>query len=156
MIVPTWFCAVTLPDPGPPVLIHALLVSLAAVGCWRLVASGRWEARGNVEGARRLARNGGFLLAGATLGHLATGAWLLAGLDPRARGLLLDPRGASLLALVVGGFAALAAAWIGLLAGLSGKPRPSGMFAAGLFVLSLVALTGAWLLAGGASGLFAD
>jgi hypothetical protein len=90
-----------------------------AMGCGMVVGAGRMEAEGRLEEAKRRARHGGFL---AALGSLlaAVGA---AGL-PTQRGIV-----ASL--LLASGFAAL-------LAGLSGKPRPTGWAALSLLVAGIV------------------
>jgi len=101
---------------------------LLAMGCALLLRAGRLEAEGRLEDARRGARHGGFL---AALGSLvaAAGAWAVPATARAAGGL-----GAGL--LLGSGFAAL-------LAGLSGKPRPTAWAALLLGVAgAVVALYG--------------
>lgn len=94
-----------------------------AFGCGMVVQAGRLEAEGRLVEARRVARNGGFL---AALGALVAAAG--AGALPEAAGV---PRGAVAGLMLASGFAAL-------LAGLSGKPRPTGWAAAALMVAGAV------------------
>jgi hypothetical protein len=88
-----------------------------AMGCGLVLRAGRLEADGRLEEARRGARQGGFI---AAIGSLlaAVGAATL----PAQRG--VSP-GVVAGLLLASGFAAL-------LAGLSGKPRPTGWAAAAL------------------------
>jgi hypothetical protein len=95
--------------------------AVGAAGFAAILLAGRREARGELEEARRLVRLGGWpALAGATSLALLSG-----GAAP------LPLVSASL--LVLSGFAAM-------LAGLSGKPRPTGHFAALLFAAGLLLL----------------
>ena len=82
-----------------------------AIGCGTVVRAGRLEGEGRLVEARRGARQGGFL---AALGSLlaATGASAL----PAESGVL---KGAVAVLMLASGLTAL-------LAGLSGKPRPTG------------------------------
>jgi hypothetical protein len=99
---------------------HLLIL---AMGSGMVVRAGRLEAEGRLVEARRVARNGGFL---AALGALvaAAGAGALPEAAGAARGLVAG-------LMIAAGFAAL-------LAGLSGKPRPTGWAAAGLLVAGAV------------------
>jgi hypothetical protein len=90
-----------------------------AMGCGMVVNAGRMEAEGRLEEARRRARQGGFLAVLGSIFAAASAAALPAGRGPVAALL-----GAS-------GFAAL-------LAGLSGKPRPTGWAALALVAAAVV------------------
>ena len=94
-----------------------------AMGCGMILGAGRLEAEGKLVEAKRRARQGGFL---AALGSLlaAVGA---AGL-PEGVG---TSRGLIAALMLASGFAAL-------LAGLSGKPRPTGWAALALLVAGIV------------------
>ena len=88
---------------------------VAATGFLIILLAGRREARGKLQEARRLARLGGWpALAGALSVALLSSAL-------------------PALLLAFAGFA-------GLLAGLSGKPRPTGQIAAILFAAVLLLL----------------
>ncbi len=135
------------PEVAPLVLLHlaAFLIAgaLAAVGCGRVLVAGREEAQGRLEAARRLARRGGFEMILATPAQI-TASFILAA-SPTLRPGLLPPDGDPVAAVALSLFTvlALASAFAGLLAGLSGKPRPTGWVAAGLLILDVVA----WALA---------
>jgi len=98
-------------------------VLFLVMGCGMVLRAGRLEAEGRLVEARRGARQGGFL---AALGSLlaAVGAAAL----PVAGG---ASRGLAAALLLSSGFAAL-------LAGLSGKPRPTGWAALALLVGGIV------------------
>lgn len=104
-----------------PLFLAPFLVG--TTGCLLLLAAGRHYVRGRLDPARRLGRRAGWLLLGgdALLGLLAAGAALGRAAAPSWTGLA----GAALL---------LAAGAVGLLGGLSGKPRPADGFAALLHV----------------------
>ena len=85
-----------------------------AMGCGMILRAGRLEAEGRLVEARRGARHGGFL---AALGSLVAAAGA--------------PRALVAALLLASGFAAL-------LAGLSGKPRPTGWAALALLVAGVV------------------
>jgi hypothetical protein len=89
-------------------------LTLLALGCGLLLRAGRLEAAGHLIQARRVARQGGFL---GVLGSLVAAAGA--------------PRLAPAMLLLASGFAAL-------LAGLSGKPRPTGWAAFALLVAGAV------------------
>ena len=90
-----------------------------AMGCGLILRAGRLEAEGRLVEARRGARQGGFLAAlGALFG--AASAFALPARQGAVAGILL-----------ASGFAAL-------LAGLSGKPRPTGWAALGLLIAGVV------------------
>ncbi len=106
-------------------LVHDLARGMAGVGCFLVLVAGGLERRGELRAARRLARTGGFTSAvGAAVQAASVPflAWTAAS---------AVPLGASVLA-------ALASGLVALLAGLAGKPRPSGSFAALLWIASLV------------------
>lgn len=98
-------------------------VLFLALGCGMVVRAGRLEAEGRLLEARRGARHGGFL---AALGSLlaATGAAGLPATGGASAGLVAG-------LMLASGFAAL-------LAGLSGKPRPTGWAALALLVSGIV------------------
>jgi hypothetical protein len=91
---------------------------VAATGFSIILLAGRREARGKLREARRLARLGGW--------PALAGALSLALLSSVLPALLLAPSG-----------------FAGLLAGLSGKPRPTGQIAAILFAAGLLLLVAA-------------
>ena len=94
-----------------------------AMGCGMILGAGRLEAEGKLVEAKRRARQGGFL---AALGSLLAAAG--------AAGLPAD--GAAPRGLVAG--LVLASGFTALLAGLSGKPRPTGWAALALLVAGVV------------------
>jgi hypothetical protein len=94
-----------------------------AMGCGLVLRAGRLEAAGSLLEARRSARQGGFL---AALGALFGAASVFA-LPEGAR----HEREIAAGLLLASGFAAL-------LAGLSGKPRPTGFAAAALLAAAIV------------------
>jgi hypothetical protein len=94
-----------------------------AMGCGMVIGAGRMEAEGRLEEARRKARQGGFL---AAIGSLLAAAGA-AGL-PAAAG---SGRGIVAGLVLASGFAAL-------LAGLAGKPRPTGWAALALLAAAVV------------------
>jgi hypothetical protein len=127
--------------------VHVLLHVGAVVGCARILLAGRLESRGRLERARAVARRGGFVMAGASLATVASWPALAATLPhPLRRAFFVD----SELALPVaaaGMLVTVLAGFVGLLAGLTGKPRPSGWLAAALLLVGLAAgLSSAWLL----------
>jgi hypothetical protein len=95
----------------------------AAAGLLMILLAGAREARGELSPARRLVRLGGWLAVPGSFGTAvlfhtaASGPIAIAG------------------AVLVSG-----AGFAGLLAALSGKPRPSGHFAAALFLAGLLCL----------------
>jgi hypothetical protein len=94
-----------------------------AMGCGMVLRAGRLEAAGHLVESRRGARQGGFLSAlGALLG--AASAFAL----PASAG---NARGIAAALLLASGFAAL-------LAGLAGKPRPTGWAALALLIGGVV------------------
>ena len=93
-----------------------------AAGCAMLLRAGRLEAAGGLVEARATARRGGFLAALGALVAAASAAALPGAGPGRAYGAGL---------LLVSGLAAL-------LAGLSGKPRPTGWAAAALLLAGAV------------------
>lgn len=96
---------------------------LLAMGCGMVLRAGRLEAAGRLVEARRGARHGGFL---AAIGSLlaAAGAGALPAEAGASRGLV-----AALM---------LASGFTALLAGLSGKPRPTGWAALALLAGGVV------------------
>lgn len=113
------------PMPGQLTALIAAAVTAVAGLLMILLAGGR-EARGELGAARRLVRLGGWLAVPGSFGSAvlihtaASGPFALAG------------------ALFFFG-----AGFTALLAALSGKPRPSGHFAAALFLAGLLCLLAA-------------
>jgi hypothetical protein len=110
-----------------PAAVEALLkflphLLLLAMGCGMVVRAGRLESGGELVQAKRVVRQGGWLAAfGSLLAAVGAAALPSSG---GARGLVAG--------LMLG---AGLAAW---LAGLSGKPRPTGWAALALFVAGAV------------------
>jgi hypothetical protein len=119
---------------GPAGWLHLISGAAIAPGCWLLLLAGGREAAGALEESRRLARPGGLLMAAGAAGQVAA---VLAALALRWG----EPAGR---ALAVSLGAGAAAGFAGLLAGLAGKPRPTGQLAAALLAVATVA----WLAAG--------
>jgi hypothetical protein len=120
-----------------------LIGSIATSGCYLVLHAARLEARGALRPARIQVRLGGktaFLAIDGLLILLLVSSIIVA---VTRRGSLV-PIGASTVVVVLAG-ATLAgtAGLVALLAGLSGKPRPSGYFAAALYVTGLLLLVGA-------------
>jgi hypothetical protein len=99
-------------------------------GCAMVIMAGRSERGGNLERASHEVRRGGFLMAAGSVIQALSGIVSLAVVGIPSPGAL---------ALSASATAILAAGCAGLLAGLSGKPRPTGYLAAALVVASAVA-----------------
>lgn len=108
-------------------------------GCYLLLVAGNAESRGRLATARRLARLGGLLAAIGALAQLAPGLWRFGNLPQQ----IASDSGTRAAVLSLGLASAMVAGLVGLLAGLSGKPRPSGHACAAFVALSAVA----WVLA---------
>lgn len=117
--------------------------AVVAAGCHLVLHAGRLEGGGRLLASRELVR-----VAGKTM---FLGADLVVALTLAS---LLDPAGPTRAALASGGAPAAAALFLGaagcaaggfagLLAGISGKPRPSGPVAAGLYVAGQLVLVSA-------------
>jgi hypothetical protein len=102
---------------------------LATPGAFLVLAAGRAERAGDLERARRVARRGGFLMAGGAVVAIAAGSSTL---------LLAGSRTANTFLLWASLTTAAAAGFAGLLAGLAGKPRPTGYLAAALLATSVM------------------
>lgn len=116
--------------------------SITVAACALLIRSGEAEYKGELSSARRLARLGGKTLFLATVG---LDVILLAMLFGAPAGLRDNPE--ALVTLVAGLIALGLAGFVGLLAGLSGKPRPSGGFAVVLHLAGQIAWVAALFLA---------
>lgn len=116
--------------PAIPLFLAPFL--LGTLGCLLLLAAGRRYVRGRLDSARGLGRRAGWLLLAGdgSLGLLAAAAALV-GPTPTSWAF---PAGALLLG---------AAGVVGLLGGLSGKPRPADGFAAALHVAGACCLLAA-------------
>jgi hypothetical protein len=131
-------------EPTARVSIAAILLvgSAAASGGWLLLAAGRLERRGRLGRSRRLARRAGFLLA-AGAASLAATAWADLLFRPALRRGVLQCEPAAAVALASGLLLLGLATFCGLLAALSGKPRPTGTFAALCYLAGIGCLAGA-------------
>jgi len=110
-----------------------LAAGTATAGCCLLLFAGRLERLGRLEPARSHVRRGGLLLpSGSALHIVALIVWWLAE----------RPEADAVWAVTTAGLFGLAG-FVGLLAGLSGKPRPSGWFAVGFYVAACLALCAA-------------
>jgi len=120
-----------------------LIGSVATSGCYLVWHAARMEARGALRPARTQVRAGGkvaFLAIDGLLILLLVSSIVVA----VARRDALGPIEAGTVAQFLAGAASLASAGVvALLAGLSGKPRPSGYFAVALYVVGLALLVGA-------------
>jgi hypothetical protein len=113
---------------------------ILAWGCGLLLAAGRHEARGRLDDAARRARRGGFFAAFGALGQILVGIIVLPALGARA-GVDVQQIALVTASLLLGA----AAGFVGLLAGLSRKPRPAGRAAAALLVMAVILWTlAAW------------
>jgi hypothetical protein len=100
----------------------------ATPGAFLVLVAGRAEHGGDLARARRVTRRGGFLMAGGALVSIVadlTTVWLGA----------VPPESASFIWASL--TTAAAAGIAGLLAGLAGKPRPTGYLAAALLATSV-------------------
>jgi len=106
-------------------------------GSYVMLDAGRREARGRLRAARRQVRLGGELtfLGTSTLLVLLWSDLLLV---PSFRRALLVESGIAGVLLLLGMICLLCAAFVAILAGLAGKPRPSAYFATLFYVLGLV------------------
>ncbi len=121
-------------NPAP----FAVTGGLAVAGSYLLLHAGRSEARGRLRAARRMARFGGSLLLFGVLAQLVLVWRDLLFIVPFRRAALGHSEPA--LALAVAMLALGVAAFIGLVAGLAGKPRPSGYFSTLLHLLGVSSL----------------
>ena len=133
-------------DPGN--LLHGTGISALLVvgviptsGAYLMHDAARQEAAGSLRIARRQARFSGRLIF---WGALVLAAWASAELlvRPGSRQALLDGPTLAAPVLAASMFALGGSAFIGLLAGLSRKPRPSGSFAVLLYFCGLAGLLG--------------
>ena len=129
-------------EPVPILLpgLSLLACSVAASGCYLLLLCGSLEGSGRRRSSRRQARQAGFALAMGAVAQTLLLTMILAGVGipsaaARPESLLTAPLG-----IACGAILSLLAGFVGLLGGLSGKPRPSGRFATLLYLLSLSVL----------------
>lgn len=120
-----------------------LIGSLATSGCYLVLHAARLEARGALRPARVQVRPGGksaFLAIDALLTLLLVSAIVVA---VSQRGYPIPIGVGTLVAVLAGAALAGMAGLLALLAGLSGKPRPSGYFAATFYLIGLLLLVAA-------------
>lgn len=118
------------------------LGGLATGSAYLVLAAGSLEARGRLRAAKRQVRLGGKLMFLGVFSQLVS-IWSDLLFRPRFRLSIVREVPMAALALAGGMLALGCAAFTGLLAGLSGKPRPSGGFAVLLYVGGLTALIAA-------------
>jgi hypothetical protein len=125
----------------------ALAIALSLASCYVLLHAGLRESRGELRGARVEVGLAGRVLF---LGVLAIEVLVFSGLiyDASLRRASVAGSPATGLALTGSLLVLGLAAFVGLVAGLAGKPRPSGPFAVVLFLAGLLGL----LSAGAAPG----
>lgn len=123
--------------PGVP-----LAGTLATCGCYLILHAGRRERLGKLRAARRLVRFGGNLLFVGIIIQLVLRFATLVRLPRTLVLAALDQTHAPAWVLLLGPTALGFAVFIGLLAGLAGKPRPSALFVTVLYVGGLAALIG--------------
>ena len=122
---------------GPAILL--VLGSIPTSGGYLLLHAAHLEAGGQLRRARRQVRPAGRLMfRGVLLLLTALGAGLL--FHPGFRREMLGDISLDATILLSGALALAAAALVGLLAGLSGKPRPSARFAVLLYLCGLAGL----------------
>lgn len=100
-----------------------------------LLRAGAVEKRGLLEAARRIARRGGMAMGGGALLELGAGVVLSLSIG---RGPAVWPLAATALVAAAG------AGFAGLLAGLAGKPRPTGALAVILLLVAAVLAALCW------------
>lgn len=118
-------------------LVYLALFAALTWGLWRVLRGGREEAAGRVEGGARTARLGGFVAASAACACVAVGPGVLAFMPDRVRDWMYESGGSSPAVAVASalGLTVLCGFLCGL-AGLSGKPRPTGWGAALVWMLA--------------------
>ena len=118
----------------------------ATAGCYVMLNAGRREARGRLAAARRQVRLGGELAFLGTFAQLVL-LWGPLIFVPATRRALLVESGTAGVILLVGMIGLLCAAFVAILAGLAGKPRPSAYFATLFYLLGLLSVLAATQMA---------
>lgn len=144
-----WLVVRTPPEPGNlssrlwlSLVLCGLFGGPGAMGCLMVVTAGIVESRGWRRRAARRVDTAGRLMFLSCAAYAATVLGGLALSSPQTRGEWLPgPWSAGL--IVLSAIALGLAGFVGLLAGLSRKPRPSGTFAAVLYLASQWALLSA-------------
>ena len=120
-----------------------LIGSVATSGCYLVLHAARLEARGALRPARAQARLGGKTAFLAIDGLLILVLVSLIVVSVTQRGTLVPSNAVVVVQILAGAACTGGAGLVALLAGLSAKPRPSGYFAAALYVVGLALLVGA-------------
>ncbi len=120
----------------------------STAGNYVMLNAGRREARGRLGAARRQVRLGGELAFLGTFAQLVL-LWRDLLFLPEFRRAMLVQSGVAGVILLVGMICLFCAAFVAILAGLAGKPRPSAYFATLLYVLGLVGVLASMQLAFG-------
>jgi hypothetical protein len=128
--------------PWASPLAFLLLGGLATASALLVLLSGRLEATGRIRAARRQIRLSGKLMFLGIFAQLVL-MWTDLLFRPRFRVAIVRDAPVAALAMAGGMLALGCAAFVGLLAGLSGKPRPSGGFATLLYLAGLAGILGA-------------
>ena len=108
-------------------------------GGYVMLEAGRREARGRLGAARRQVRLGGQLAFLGTFAQLVL-LWRDLLFLPAFRRALLVESGTAGVILLLGMVCLFCAAFVAILAGLAGKPRPSAYFATLFYVLGLLSV----------------
>ncbi len=112
--------------------------SVTPTGVSLALEAGRRERRGRLRSARRLVRLGGRMaFVGSGLQLIVLFVVLLG----QSAAVLDERLGPAMVPLLAGAILLGLSGFAGLLAGLSGKPRPSAQFAALLYLAALLTLT---------------
>ncbi|MDH3591649.1 MAG: hypothetical protein OER88_07215 [Planctomycetota bacterium] len=116
-------------------IVYAVLLLAWTWGLWRVLRGGRREAGGEVEFGARTARLGGFVAISASCACVAVGPGVLAFMPDPLRDWMFASGGSAPMIAVASalGLTVLCGFLCGL-AGLSGKPRPTGWAAALVWV----------------------
>ena len=123
--------------------LFTLIGSIATSGCYLVLHATRLEARGALRPARAQVRAGGkvaFLAIDALLVLLLVSTIVVA-VAQRATPVPIEPD--AVVRTLTGAVGTAGGGVVALLAGISGKPRPSGYFAAAFYVIGLALLVGA-------------
>ena len=134
-----------LPEPAGWIVpgTFTLIGSVATSGCYLVLDATRLEARGALLPARAQARAGGkvaFLAIDALL-VLLLASTIVVFVGQRDTPFPIEAT--AVVRILAGAVGVGGGGLVALLAGLSGKPRPSGYFAAGFYVVGMALLVGA-------------
>jgi len=120
-----------------------LIGSVATSGCFLVLDAARLEARGALRPARTQVRAGGkaAFLAIDLLLVVLLASTIVVFVTQRDSPLPIEP--GAVVRILIGALATGGGGLVALLAGLTGKPRPSGYFAAAFYLIGLALFVGA-------------